>query len=439
LSSIKELYKKYFFLINAIPVVTIILIFYLSISVSTMNEKGNEVQIYFADNISKAHSKVIENFNAKYKGRIKVNPIDLPFVKFSTNERKELLTRSLRSKSDRIDVFAVDLIWVKRFAKWSLPLDKYFNTAHLSDYLSFALQPCYSENHLYAIPLYLDISTMYYREDLLQQLPNYKSLQEKLDSSITWEEFISLGKSISSQKRKFYTFPADAYEGLICSFTELLLSQSPEIFSNFDEKKSSDYIKHGIRLLVDLVNKFELTPKEVVNYKERESYSFFLQNDGMFVRGWPSFLKDYKNINHDKSKEKYIKQTQLPHLQNFDKRFVFGGWNLMISKYTPHINEVLEFIKYTSSEEAQRIMFEEGAYLPVNKNLYSDTTLVLGNQKLNSFLKLFKYGVHRPSWKNYTKISDYFSQIINKAISQEISVDEALSRIKSVLKTVETN
>jgi multiple sugar transport system substrate-binding protein len=32
-----------------------------------------------------------------------------PFQKFSTNERKELLTRSLRSKSDRIDIFSVDL------------------------------------------------------------------------------------------------------------------------------------------------------------------------------------------------------------------------------------------------------------------------------------------------------------------------------------------
>jgi len=437
-SVIKKLYKKYYFIISTVPIITII-IFYLSISVSTMNEKSNEVQIYFADNISEAHAKVIKNFNVKYRGKIRVVPIDLPFVKFSTNERKELLSRSLRSKSDRIDVFAVDLIWVKRFAKWSLPLDKYFNTTNLSDYLTFALQSCYSENHLYAIPLYLDISIMYYRKDLLQRYPDYSDVKEKLDSSITWEEFVAIGKSINSQKGKYYSFPADAYEGLICSFTELLLSQSPEMFNNFDEKKSSDYIKHGIRLLVDLVNKYELTPKEVVNYKERESYSFFLQNDGMFVRGWPSFLKDYKNILHDKSKEKYIKQTQLPHLQNFEKRFVFGGWNLMISKYTPHINEVLEFIKYTSSEEAQVIMFEEGAYLPINKNLYSDTTLVLGNQKLNSFLKLFKYGVHRPSWKNYTKISDYFSQIINKAIRQEISVDEALSRIKSVLKTVETN
>ncbi len=60
-----------------------------------------------------------------YKGKIKVEAINLPFIKFSTNERKELLTRSLRSKSDKLDVFTIDLIWSSRFAKWAEPLDKY--------------------------------------------------------------------------------------------------------------------------------------------------------------------------------------------------------------------------------------------------------------------------------------------------------------------------
>ncbi|MCB9069591.1 MAG: hypothetical protein H6629_17535 [Calditrichae bacterium] len=68
-------------------------------------------QIYFVDNISQAHSELINRFNAEYSGRIEVVPVDLPFEKFSTNERKQLLAKSLRSKSDRIDVFAIDLIW----------------------------------------------------------------------------------------------------------------------------------------------------------------------------------------------------------------------------------------------------------------------------------------------------------------------------------------
>ena len=89
--------------------------------------KKSVTEIYFATNISNAHLKIIHEFNEINKGQIKVIPVDLPFKTFNTNERKELLTRSLRNKSDRMDIFEVDLIWVKRFAKWCMPLTDYFS------------------------------------------------------------------------------------------------------------------------------------------------------------------------------------------------------------------------------------------------------------------------------------------------------------------------
>lgn len=85
------------------------------------------VKLYYVDNISETHQRLIDRFNQRYAGRIEVIPVNLPFSKFSTNERKEILARSLRSKSERIDVFAVDIIWTQRFAKWSHPLDAYFD------------------------------------------------------------------------------------------------------------------------------------------------------------------------------------------------------------------------------------------------------------------------------------------------------------------------
>lgn len=437
MNTLKKIFSKYyFFIFSTILLLIIIFIYYLSTTVTTTKNK-KVVEIYFADNISNAHQKVIDEFNKKYSGKIKVIPIDLPFVKFSTNERKELLTRSLRSKSDRIDVFAVDLIWVKRFAKWSLPLDKYFSQNELSNYLSYAIKSCYSDKKLYAIPFYLDISTMYYRDDILKRYPNYAKVKTKLDSSITWEEFIEIGRKISNSRNRFYIFPADAYEGLICSYIELLFSQSLNIFENIQDKGSEKIIRKSLQLLVDLVNKYELSPKEIVYYKEQDCYKYFINNDGIFLRGWPSFVKDYRNISHDLTKEKFIKQVPLPHFKNAKKSFTFGGWNLMISKYSPHVSEVVEFIKFTSSKKAQEIMLNEGAYLPINQKIYSDSNYTINGVKLISYKKIFKHGIHRPLLKNYTKISDELSHYINKAIKNEISVDEAINGIKQVLKTTE--
>ena len=83
-------------------------------------------KIYFADRITAAHAILIAEYNKLHAGEIEVVPVDFPNNDFSTNERKEIVARSLRGSGDGIDIFAVDLIWVQRFAKWCEPLDKYF-------------------------------------------------------------------------------------------------------------------------------------------------------------------------------------------------------------------------------------------------------------------------------------------------------------------------
>ena len=207
-----------------ISVILIIIIFLLMSYLGYFKgQNANVSRLYYADNISSAHAELIKRFNLKYKGQIEVIPINLPFSKFSTNERKELLARSLRSKSDLIDVFAVDLIWAPRFAKWCLPLDLYFDSKYLKQIVPNALQSCYYEGQLVAMPLYTDIGLLYYREDLIKKFPNYRELEEKLKKSITWEELLSLGQRASNLRDP-------SYENMLicCSIRDLSVT-----FSNY--------------------------------------------------------------------------------------------------------------------------------------------------------------------------------------------------------------
>ena len=71
-------------------------------------------------------------------------------------------------------------------------------------------------------------------------------------------------------------------------------------------------------------------------------------------------------------------------------------------------------------------MYEEGGYLPTTKTLYEDEEFIKNHPELNFFKKLYKTGVHRPFLESYTNVSDILSFYLNKAITQEISVDEAL-------------
>lgn len=380
-------------------------------------------QIYFADNISTAHQRLIDDFNRKYAGEIEVVPMNLPFSKFSTNERKEILARVLRGQSSRIDLFAIDLIWGPRFAKWCQPLDAYFSAADRAQILSYSLESCYFENQLVAIPLYIDVGLMYYRRDLLQPLSDFPAIEARLQASITWEEFIELHRRFPNAANPFYLFAADNYEGLICSFWETIARQSHQIFSGEVIEFQVPAARKGLRLLVDLVNYYHLTPSIVTKFDEYQCYIYAMKQNAIFLRGWPGMLRHFRE---DTTKFKFLKIAALPHFEGTQAGSVFGGWNIMISKFSTHKDAAAKFLRFILEKENQIKMYQNGGYLPTNAQVYQDSTFCTQQPELKFYRQLLDHGIHRPYLVDYTRISDILSNYLHRAIQQEISVEEAL-------------
>lgn len=422
--------EKVFYIIISTTLVTVFILFTFVFSPNSVNNGSGKVKtIYFADNISKAHQKIIDLFNKKYEGQIKVETINLPFEKFSTNERKELLARYLRSKSNRIDIFSVDIIWVPRFAKWSLALDSMLDSIKLNNLLPYAVKSCYYNNKLYAVPLYIDIALMYYRDDLLKELPDYEEYSKELSSSITWERFFDLQKKMKNQGNKFYVFQADDYEGLLCSFTELMSNLNSRIIEKADSLVlDKNNTGKAIQFLYDLIYSKKISPVEVVRLRENESYQYFVNNNCFAVRGWPNFLSA-DNFFIDEDLKTKIKRAPLPHLTGSKQASVYGGWNLMVSKYSEKIPEVMKFLEFIISDQAQRILYQEGNFLPVAKTLYEDSEFISNYPELNFYNNLFATGVYRPFLEEYTNISDILSAQINKALRKELTITEAVEEV----------
>lgn len=380
--------------------------------------------IYFADNISAAHQKVIQRFNETYRGRLEVVPVNLPFTKFSTNERKQLLTRALRSKSTRLDVFAVDVVWVPRFVRWAEPLAKYFTRTEQENFLPQVLASCVFNESLVGVPLYVDIGVMYYRQDLLRALPDYQALAQQLNRSMTWEDFIQLGRRLRSANRAFYLFPADSYEGLICSFIENVYSHDSPLLQSDSLRVNTPQARRALQLLVDLVAKYQLTPATVAGFKENDVYRYALNHDAVFFRGWPGNLSDYRSQYPDKIRQVAI--AALPHFAGAKPAAVFGGWNLMIAKDSDKKAAAVQFLKFASSKEMQQLIYEEMGFLPAIKTAYTDTAFFNRHAELKYLRQLLESGVHRPALVEYTKISDVLSFYINQAIRGQMPVETAL-------------
>jgi len=410
--------------------VTYLIIFFLLNS----SKKSDVIEIYFADRVTAAHKILIDKYNKLNEGKIKVIPIDFPNFDFSTNERKEMLARSLRGRGDGIDLFAVDLIWVQRFAKWCEPLDKYFSDDEKGKILKSALESCYYEGELVAVPLDLVQGVIYYREDLLKRFKDGDNIIRRINNDITWNEFIKLKNEIKPST-PYYIFPATDYEGLICCFMELLLSLNRDYFSEEGFNLNTYEAEKSLQLLVDFVNKNKATPEIVTEFTEIPSYEYFINSDALFIRGWPSYDKDFKESPFDPEKESHLKKIPIPHFDSGIPTSIFGGWNLMVSKFSNKKEITVDFMKFLLKNESQEIFYRESGYYPIVNSFYENPEYLKKYPEIESFKNFMKTGVHRPAHVDYTRYSKIMSFYFKKAIQNKISVKQALIECTNAIQT----
>ena len=100
------------------------------------------------------------------------------------------------------------------------------------------------------------------------------------------------------------------------------------------------------------------------------------ENNAVFLRGWVGYHKQYNSFLKDTSNISNMGIAPLPHFKGHTTSSVFGGWSLMISKFSNRKEEALKFINFMFQKENQEILYEFGGYLPINIEVYKDTVFI---------------------------------------------------------------
>ncbi len=425
-NAIQKLFKIGMLPLVALVLMLVLVIFYFFYSSPYKSLMDNNIVVlHYADNISRAHKKIIDQFNTTYAGLIRVETIDLPFYKFSTNDRKELLARSLRSKNERIDIFGVDLIWVDRFSKWAEDLSKRIPEKQLKLFWEPALHSCYDEDSvLVAVPHSTDVTLLIGNGRMIDR---YFSDEEKemLERGVYWDEFISMGKKVlkKDKDKPFFVLPYEEFEGMVCNYFGVMLNLNNDVFKD-EVKLPKKESEQAFNIYHDLIYKYKLSPKSLLKLPSQECSVYFLKSEGVFFRGWPAHYRDIQRIYGDEYLDDY-KIYPLPRFRGTEPVSVFGGWNLMLSKYSQHKDEALIFLKYLISKKAQEMLYEESFILPARKDIYYDSAFVKAHNRIKKFERIFEYGIHRPYSTDYTRISDIISFFLHKSLINEITFEEA--------------
>jgi multiple sugar transport system substrate-binding protein len=202
--------------------------------------------------------------------------------------------------------------------------------------------------------------------------------------------------------------------------------ESADIFDRKPISLNNEPARRALQQLVDFIYTYKYSPFEVTRFDEYNSYLYANASNAVFLRGWVGYHKQYKAFLRDTSHIADMEIAPLPHFEGHTTSGVFGGWSLMISKFSNRKEEAQKFIQFMFEKENQEILYNVGGYLPINSEVYSDSAFTSQHKELGRIQQYLSWGKHRPFLEDYTKLSEVMSRHFHKALTNEISVQKAL-------------
>ena len=359
-----------------------------------------------------------------------------------TDQRRQGLLISLKSRKNDPDVFLMDVAWIAQFAEsdWLEPLDNYTEKDRLDSEVFFSKVVNLVDSYrgsLIALPVYVDGGLLYYRKDLLKKYGYTKPPQ-------TWDELVDYSLKVQQDIRKtnpnFYGFvwQGAQYEGLICNFLEFAASNGGGII--FQDSKILLNLPENIRaarFMHDLIHNYKISPPNTfTEMKEEEVRIFFQQGNALFERNWPYAWSLHQNKD-SKVKDKFG-IAPLPHFPSGKSSSTLGGWHIGISKFSNVKWESFEFLKFVVSYRTQKKLALELGWNPGRKDVYTDTEVLKKLPHFANLREVFENAKPRPNLPYYTQISEVIQRYISGILAGELTPEVAfLSAEREAQKVVE--
>ena len=204
---------------------------------------------------------------------------------------------------------------------------------------------------LYAVPVYSDGGLLYYRKDLLDAAG--VTVAPK-----TWAELKDACAKVKANPANAslgcYAGQFEKYEGLTVNFSEAVQSAGGSILDESGKPTvDTQEAKDGLNFLVDGVKSGEIPPA-AVTYKEEEGRRAFQDGQLIFHRQWPY---QYAKANATDGSSQVAGKFDVAPLPGKDGPGVstLGGHNFAISAFAKNKATALDFIKFFTSEEAERV------------------------------------------------------------------------------------
>ncbi|MEV4318119.1 ABC transporter substrate-binding protein [Actinocrispum sp. NPDC049592] len=311
--------------------------------------------------------KLVADWNSAHPGE-QVRIVELPE---SADAQRQQMVQNAQVKSNAYSVLNLDVVWTAEFAanRWvvELPRDQF----DLDKFLKPAVATAEYRDKLYAVPVYSDGGMLYYRKDLLDKAA--------VAVPKTWDELLTACQKVKALPEAAnigcYAGQFEKYEGLTVNFDEAVHSAGGATVDDAGKPTvDTPQAKAGLDVLVQGF-KTGVIPQKAITYKEEEGRRSFQAGELIFQRQWPYQWALANKTDGSSQVAGKFDVAPLPGLSGPGVSSL-GGHNFAISAFAEHKATALDFIKYFTTEQAERSNLLATSQAPTRADLYEDQELV---------------------------------------------------------------
>ena len=375
----------------------------------------------------------IESFQAANPGAtVEWNKVsDVP------GDSRKLYVTGLMARSSTPDVFAIDVIWAGEFAQrgWLEPLNGLIADDQIAAYNPSFLSAATVDDKVYAAPLYLDGTHLFYRTDLLEKYG--------LEVPKTWEDVIMASKTVMEGENnpQLYGFVSmwAKIEGLFMNWLSFTGGNGASFFdADGNVAVNSPEAIAATQTMVDILYKHKIAPDSIITMRPNDARTLFQQGRSVFL-----MVQDFVHAplsaadspvagKFDFTRNPYFAGNKDAHST------ALGGWLLAVNANSENKEAAAKLVAHFTSFENQLSAALDENRAPGRTDVYKAPEMETASL-IRYFGANFAVGVVRPSAKTgslYPRVSEAMQIEITNALNQKKTVEKALNDAAAAVKQI---
>lgn len=387
----------------------------------SLPESANTVHYYqfSLPGLKATFDPLVERFHQLHSGyRVQVHALPT-----GTDDQHQFYLTHLKTRGPgRIDVLALDVIWMAEFVRAGLlaPLTDLLPLEEWDAFFQPSVQAGTFGGERYGMPLFIDSGVLYSRKDLL--------LKYGFDQPpATWDELVTMAKTItqaeSSEHLYGFVWQGRQYEGLICNFMEFLPRGEPWFLQEGGGRINRALIAPRLRFMRRLLTD-GVSPPSVLAMAEESSRHVFQNGQAIFLRNWPYAWRLLQQPGSKVAGKVWM--SSLPAVQAGEPGHgTLGGFLLGMHRDTPVPEAARAWIEFLAGPETQRTLWHKLGLTPARKRVLKEDALP-DAPPVSVLLEVMEHAAPRPATPLYMPLSQSMQAYLSGGLGRIHTISEAL-------------